>query len=297
MANNHNPEKFSSPLLPHSALKAGAEFEILGEKFVGLSLSGIRTALAYPQLELAFDIAQGLPFSLKMKKFFITHGHLDHAAGIPYLISQKAMHNEVTPPVYMPPTLVAPLTEIMHLWQKIEGHEYNLNFLPVEDGMEIPLNPQRFIKVFRTTHRIESFGYTLFCTNKKLKPEFINCSPKTLIQLKNSGQNIDNIESFPLFSFTGDTTIDFLSKNNWVTQSKILFIEVTYLDDRKSVEHSRKWGHIHIHELVDNLQLIQSEKIIIKHISSRYKNSEIPELITKKIPAKYLDRILVLPGR
>ncbi len=151
------------------SIQAGESWSYQKYKFHGLSLSGIRTAIAMPELSLSFDVAQGYPYLLNLKHYFITHGHLDHAAGVPYIISQKAMTSQEPGNFYMPNSLVEPLDQIMKLWEKIEKHEYKYHFKGVKADDEIVLNPQIYIKVFPTTHRIESFGYTLFEAHKKIE--------------------------------------------------------------------------------------------------------------------------------
>lgn len=263
----------------------------------GLSLSGIRTSIALPQLSLCFDVAQGFPFQFNIKRYFISHGHLDHAAGIPYLISQKAM-NSLPPPVfYMPSSLIEPLQEIMSLWQKIEKHEYQYEFHSAEPGAVIEIDRQHFVRPFKTVHRIDSSGYTLFKKIKKLKPEYLNKSEAEIIQIKNQGHLIQDIHEIPWISFTGDTQIEFLSQADWIKKSKILIMEATYLDENKTREQARHWGHTHLDEVIERLDEIESERIVLIHTSSRYSFSMAQEILKKKIPQKHADRVVLFPGR
>ena len=227
-----------------SGVQAGQHLKLNDLRFEGLSLSGIRTALSMPDLGISFDVAQGFPFTLRMKKFFITHGHLDHAAGIPYLISQKAMRSEAAPIFYVPPSMIEPISEIMRLWEKIEQHEYHSDFRPVTPESFIDLNPQAYVRPFRTIHRIESLGYTVFARNKKLKPEFSELGPDAIRDLRQQGIEVQDKIETPLVTFTGDTQIEFLDQAPWIRDSKILFCEATYLDSQKTVEHARQWGHM-----------------------------------------------------
>lgn len=262
-----------------------------------MSLSGIRTAISMPELSLSFDVAQGYPFLINLRQFFISHGHLDHAAGIPYIISQKAMNSLPPGKFYMPGTLVEPLDKIMKLWEQIENHQYKYEFIAVKADDEIPLNPQAFIKVFPTTHRIESYGYTLFEVHKKLKAEYLGLKQDEIVDLRRQGIEVNEITHIPAVSFTGDTQIEFLDSRPWVRKSKILVMESTYLDDKKSIEHARTWGHTHIDEIIPRLKDIESEKIVIIHASSRYSDREALRLLQEKIPAEYRDRVELFPGR
>lgn len=280
-----------------NSVEAGATWKSDLLNFHGLSLSGIRTSLSIPELKIAFDVAQGFPFLFSMKKFFITHGHLDHAAGIPYLISQKLLLNMAAAEFYMPPSLVEPLEEIMRLWQKIEDHTYDCHFVAVKPDQEISLNPMYFIKAFPTYHRIESFGYTLFSRTKKLRAEFAEATEDEIRLAKSQGKKVDEWLSTPLVSFTGDTTADFLKGPDWIRQSKYLFLETTYLDDKKSIAHARRWGHTHLDEIIPQLDLIESEKIVLIHISSRYSLAEAQRIVSQKIPTSHRDRVLIFPGR
>lgn len=268
-----------------------------GIDYQGLSLSGIRTAMTLPQYGLCFDVAQGFPFVLNQKKYFITHGHLDHAAGIPYIISQKMMNNNKPPEFFMPTSLVEPMKQIMNLWQDIEKHKYNFIFSPVSDLQRIEINPQLYVEAFRTVHRIESFGYSLIKRNKKLKRQFLNLPQSELLQKKDQGHILEEIEETRLMSFTGDTQIEFLDCSPQVKESQVLFIECTYLDEQKSSQHAKEWGHLHLDELIPRLSEIKSEKIVLIHISSRYSNQAIKAILDQKIPNHEKDRVVFFPGR
>ena len=181
-------------------LTIGAEYSYAGLNLKGISLSGIRTAISLPDYSFSFDVAQGYPFLLNLKQFFLSHGHLDHAAGVPYIISQKAMNNQEAPKFYMPKSLVEPLDRIMKIWQEIEGHQYKYEFIGVEADMEIPVKGNHFVKVFPTTHRIDSFGYTLFENHKKLAPKYQGLSRDELMKLRNEGHDLNEVTAVPLVS-------------------------------------------------------------------------------------------------
>lgn len=279
------------------SLTNGAEYSYEALTLKGISLSGIRTAISLPELSLSFDVAQGYPFLLNLKQFFLSHGHLDHAAGVPYIISQKAMNHQEAPKFYMPKSLAEPLDRIMKIWQEIEKHDYKYEFHGIEADMEIAVKGSYFVKAFPTTHRVDSLGYTLFESHKKLAAKYQGLSREELMKLKAEGHDLNEFHQTPLLSFTGDTQIEFLESRPWVKKSKILVMEATYLDDKKSIQHARTWGHTHLHEILPRLSEIESEKIVLIHTSSRYSWEEAQRLLRQQLPKHELHRVELFPGR
>lgn len=266
-------------------------------ELVGVSLAGVRTSLYIPELKICFDAGFPFPFQLGADTFFITHGHMDHAAAIPYIISQKNLNNQKIAKFYMPDELVEPLSQIIHLWQDIEKHSYKFEFIPMATDTPIVLNQQFFIKAFKAHHRVPARGYTLFETKKHLKAEYAGLHKQQIVELKAKGIVVDEITEVPLMTFSGDTKLEFLWEQDWITHSKYLLIETTYIDDRKTTEQAREWGHIHLDELIAVLPNIKAEKIVLIHISSRYGDHEAKKILDAKIPAEHRDRFIMFNGR
>ncbi|RYZ79414.1 MAG: MBL fold metallo-hydrolase, partial [Proteobacteria bacterium] len=141
-------------------------------RLVGYSVAGISTSIVFPDAEVCFDVAQGLPFQMNVPTICISHGHMDHASGLPYVISQKSMMSQTPPTIYMPETLVKPMTSIMRLYEGIDEFQYNYSFRTIRPGEEGALKHPYFFKTFKTSHRVDSQGYTVFERKKRLKAEY-----------------------------------------------------------------------------------------------------------------------------
>jgi ribonuclease Z len=130
-----------------------------------------------------------------------------------------------------------------------------------------------------------------------LKKEYEGLHKEDLIKLKSQGLVVDDLIEMPLMSFSGDTKLEFLWEHPWITESKYLLIETTYIDDRKPREQAREWGHIHLDEVIEILPRIKAEKIVLMHISSRYGDHEAQKIIAAKVPPEYRERVIFFEGR
>ncbi|HMV43626.1 MAG TPA: MBL fold metallo-hydrolase [Leptospiraceae bacterium] len=259
--------------------------------FEGISEGGIRTSISIPRYSLLFDIG-GIPHEkIHMENVLVTHGHLDHAAGIPYYISQRSLQKLKAPNIYVNEAMYENTKKIIELYSEIEGFSYNYNLISTPTNKEFSLTANTFFKAYQTTHRIPSQGYTIFEKVKKIKSEYASLSSAEIVQLKSKGENLTEEKSLPLVSFSGDTQIEYVLEHKDVRESKILFLECTYVDDDRNVERARAWGHTHLDEIMAHAKEFKNEKIVLIHFSKRYKHSYIKDMIRKKTPESLKGRI------
>ena len=56
---------------------------------LGYSVAGEETVVGLPQLDVCFDIGKAPDQVIPINHVLLTHGHMDHAAGIAYYLSQR----------------------------------------------------------------------------------------------------------------------------------------------------------------------------------------------------------------
>lgn len=260
----------------------------------GTSIGGVGTCFVIPELKISFDVAQGLPFSYPCHDYFITHAHMDHAGGIPYVISQRTLMGLKPARFYMPQSALSSLKTILQTWSELEGHPYQYDFHGVEGRATFPLNKNWQMQTFPTVHRVPSTGYTLMQKRKKLKASLQNLSQSEIVDLRRKGESVEEEVQEPYFSFTGDTQIEFLDVSPEVKKSRFLMMEVTYWNDKKSIASAREWGHIHFYEFVERLDELECEKVVLMHLSARHSKAEI-EFELKRLPTAQRERLLIFP--
>ncbi len=273
------------------SLSTGFHFDHRQFRFSGYSIAGTSTSLVFKNAKFCFDVGQGLPFQLLAEHFFISHGHLDHAAGIPWVVSQRSMRG-LTSNFYVPKSLVVPLTKIMETWEEVEQYKFNYHLQALEAPIEID---SFLIKPFKTFHRIDSQGYLVYENKKRLKSEYQNFSQNQIREIYKSGQSPSEHFFSPVFGFTGDTQIEFLKSDPDLANAKILFVEATFWDDKKTIEHARQWGHLHVDEIIQSLDRLHNEKIVLIHTSARYSKKDLDQFLEQKLSPQLQDRVLLFP--
>jgi ribonuclease Z len=264
-------------------------------QFVGYTLAGITTSLYCKNASVCFDVGQGLPFQVGAKRILITHSHMDHAAGLPYLVAQKNMMGQKETEIFVPENFLEPLREIFRVWQECDGHEYSFSLQAARPGEIYDLDKLYAFKPFRTVHRVNSQGYLLYQKKKRLKERFRGASREEILSAKAKGEDPNESVLEPAIAFTGDTQIEFLDSDPDVGKAKILFVEATFWDENRPVSHAREWGHIHIDEILEALPRLQNEKIVLIHTSVRYSLGALEEILERRLPQAEKSRVMIFP--
>lgn len=262
-----------------------SEYHYKDFKFIGNSEGGIHTSIAIPRLKIMFDTGLGSPNLVEIPKILLTHGHLDHASGLAYLISQRSLRKLTPPDIYVPPAIYESLDQILKLWHKIEEYESQYNLIPIDYNTLYPLQGNFYFKAIPSVHRVPSNGYVIFEKKKKLKKEYLNLPGYKIAELKKNNPDIIETKYEPIITFSGDTQIEFVLQNEVVQNSEVLFLECTYICDKRPVERARKWGHIHLYEIINYVEYFRKiKKLYLIHFSPRYKKKEIRETLKKLLP-------------
>lgn len=285
-----------NPAKSPNRLGEGYEFIFEDVRVLGYSIAGITTTLTLPQYKIAFDVGQGLPFHMGCDHFFITHAHMDHCYGVPYLIAQKTMMSHVSPQIYAPDPLYSTLPKIMKLWQEIEEHSYGVNLNQSQLTSIFSIQRNLEVRVFKTFHRVPSVGYSLIRKKTKLKGAFQGLNSEELKVIREAGETLQETVEETLFSFTGDTTSEFWqSAPEWVKSSKILAIDCTFIDSTRSIEQARLWGHTHLDEIIPMINDFTGGKILLVHLSARYTSAYVEKVLKNILSEAEREKIAVLP--
>jgi ribonuclease Z len=264
----------------------------------GLSVGGIYTCLHVPELRLLLDA--GLPprSFAGPDTLLLSHGHVDHVGALASLLGLRCLSGKSAPlRVIMPAEIEAPLARALAAMTEMQRYELSIEAVPVMPGDVVPLHTDYHVRAFRTKHLVPSLGYQVFRRVKKLRAEFHELPGEEIGRRRLAGDDIfDEIESLEL-AYVTDTLIDAIDDEPSLYDSRVLILECTFLDDKKSRADSRAGCHVHLDEIVARADRFNNQHIVLMHFSQLYRPDEVVELLAARCPPSLHERILPLVPR
>ena len=273
-----------------------ARLEIGDLDILGYSVAGEETVIGLPQLDVCFDIGKAPDQLISINHVLLTHGHMDHAAGIAYYLSHRKFNGMSEGTVLTPPNTVKPIRQILDAWGRLDGNQIPANLVPATPGDEYQLKPNLIARVFPTKHSRHSVGFTVLETRKKLKPEYHKLTGPQIVELKKQGVEIENPIEMPLVSYLGDTAYADYSKLEYVSKSKILIAECTFFEE-EHLERADAGKHMHIDEFGPLAERMENETIIITHLTHRTSVYEAKKMLQKRLPEEVFKKVIILMDR
>jgi len=263
---------------------------------IGYSVAGEETVVAMPQLDVCFDVGKAPDQIIPVNNVLLTHGHMDHAAGFAYYLSQRNFCGISAGTIVAPNNLLPPIKQIIDAWSKLDGNKIPAKLVGVKPGDEHQIKPNLIARAFPTKHSKGSVGFTIIEKRKKLKSEYAGLTGPQIVELKKQGIEIDYQLEFPIVTYLGDTQYVDFSQLDYIVQSKILIAECTFYEGEHTTR-AKAGRHMHVDELATLLQNSNNEHIIITHTTQRTGLSEIRKILKKALPKAKYDKITILMAK
>ena len=262
-------------------------------EIIGYSVAAEETVVAMPQLDVCFDIGKAPNQIIPINNILLTHGHMDHAAGIAYYLSHRNFCGQSPGTILAPQNLLGPIKEIIDAWSWLDGNKVPANLVGVKAGDEYQIKPNLFTRVFPTKHSKGSVGYSVIEKRKKIKPEYAGLTGPQIVELKKQGVEIDYPLEIPIVTYLGDTQYVDFSQLKYIAESKILIAECTFYEGEHA-ERAEAGRHMHINEFATLIEKMQNEHIIITQTTQRTPMRQIRKILKEVLSPPEYNRIVLL---
>ena len=264
-----------------------------GISIKGYSVAALRTNFFIPELGILLDAGLSAPYS-NLNHIFISHGHSDHCANLPFHIyGAKLAGNKLC--VHVPEESYNYLNNYIIYGYLMSSHPdetiphqdlYVHNYYEMKKRKENEIidleikNKNYFVETIKCHHSIPCLGYGFIEKRKKLKEEYLKLPGKEIQELKKQGIDINvEIELYQLL-FLGDTSKKILEDEK-ILKYKVIMIECTFLYD-DDYDQADKTFHIHWKDLRKFICDNSKNIFVLFHFSQRYSKTEITEFFEKE---------------
>lgn len=244
------------------------EKTIDGMRFQGFTLGGEESVIIAPELNVAFDVGRAPREVIPIENVCISHGHMDHAAGVAYYFSQRGFQGLAGGRVIIHRSLAQHIQKLMAVWADIEGHPSPGMVHGVEHLEDVELRRGLVIRPFDVNHGASALGYSIIEKRHKLRPEFVGKTGPQLVALKKEGVQIEEHVEVTLLTYTGDTAIGRFLELEFVRNSRMILLECTFFD-RDHKDRARAGRHIHVSDLPQLFGMLPHSRIVLTHTTRR----------------------------
>ena len=261
----------------------------------GVSVAGIYTCLQVPELSAVLDVGVPLRAFCAADRIFLSHGHVDHSGGLAGLLGVRGMMHKPEPAqLFMPEEIVPDIEAVLQATTRMQRYPLTVRAMPMRPDSEESLGNNLWVRAFRTHHPVPSLGYQFLRKVQKLKPEYRGLPGHEIAARKARGEDLFDLAEHLELAYATDTLIRVIDTNPSMLTSRVLIIECSFYDERKSLADSRAGCHIHLDELRDACERFQNEHIVLMHTSQIYKPREARDILHRRCPKSFTDRVQIL---
>lgn len=256
----------------------------------GVSIAGHESFYKLPGFRTLLEFGRAPDDVVGYSTVCVTHGHLDHIAGLAHFASRRRLADLPVAKVFIPAAAAGPVAQWIQACEALEQIAYRVELVPAEPGDRVRLRSDLEMTVLPGRHRVPTVGYLFSEVKEKLRDEFAGMAGAEIARLRAGGAVVTRREEVPLLAYPGDCGADIFEAVPQLFRARVLLLECSFLwpEDR---ERALEYAHIHLDDLVARAGLFENEVVVLTHFSQRYRPDEIRDAL-RALPEPLAARVV-----
>ena len=263
-----------------------SEFELVLEnlRIEGASRAGDRTWFRVHPPGLAFDVGRGALALTGAEHLFVSHGHLDHALGLPFVLSNRTMQRLGPTRVFCPRATAGALDRFVAAAAELEGWEYDYEARGLDPGDRVDVGRDLLVEAFAVEHGVPALGFHLLRRTRKLLDRHRGRSGAELAALRRRGEPVEEEREELWVSYCGDTGPGVFDLEPRLFTATVLLVECTFVAPGDA-GRAAEFGHLHLRDLERHAERFANRAIVLHHLTRRHATDELRREIDRRLPA------------
>jgi ribonuclease Z len=249
----------------------------------GASRAGDETWFRVHPSGIGLDAGRGaLPLS-GAGQLFLSHGHLDHALGVPFLLSHRTMQAAGDTRVYCPAKIANDLEHLVRAASRLERVDYRASIEPITAGDRVEVGRRLVVEAFATDHVVPSLGYHLIERRQRLAAAYRDLPPDEIVARRQAGEEIEEEREVLRLTYCGDTGAGVFATEPRLFEAQVLLLECTFLGPAAR-DKGRRFGHLHIEDIAEQAARFDNRHLVLHHLSRRFRRRELRQEVDRLLP-------------
>jgi ribonuclease Z len=264
--------------------------EAAGVPIEGVSIAGHESFYKLPGFRTLLEFGRAPEDVVGYATVCVSHGHLDHMAGLAHFASRRRLARLPSARVFVPADAAPHVAQWVGACEKLEGIAYEIEVVPVSPGDRISLRKDLELTVLPGRHTVPTVGYLFSEVRQKLLDELAGKDGQQIAALRASGAAVTRREEIPLLAYPGDCGEEIFEACPELFRARVLLLECSFLlpEDR---DRAREYAHIHLDDILARADRFENEAVVLTHFSQRYSPDEIRRAL-RAIPEPLAARVV-----
>jgi ribonuclease Z len=264
--------------------------EAAGIAIEGVSIAGHESFYKLPGFRTLLEFGRAPEDTVGYANVCVTHGHLDHMAGLAHHASRRRLAGLQPARVFVPAEAAPDVAAWIAACERLERIDYGTQLVAVSPGERFALRNDLELSILPGRHRVPTVGYVFSEVRQKLLEELAGKPGEEIADLRRRGVTVTRREEIPLFAYPGDCGEEIFDAAPEILRARVLLLECSFVLP-EDVSRAREYAHIHLDDILARADRFENEALVLTHFSQRYRVDEIREAL-RAIPEPLASRVI-----